>query len=159
MLPSKRPCKFFSEGRCNRGDACSFSHEARPGITTAGATSPSAVPVTSSRLCTFFLQGRCTHGALCHFHHPQAGTTAQLAARAATGVPQQEVTITPTTSVSREDTRGQIPCKFLTKHGGCQNSACPFLHDPRTPAEVGAVDDDAGDEVSHEQLPYAYRSC
>lgn len=52
-----RACSFFAQGRCNKGDACSF---ARLKDTTQ---QPSLRP------CSFFAQGRCTKGPDCTFAH------------------------------------------------------------------------------------------
>jgi len=58
-------CRFYLEGTCNKGDACTFSHgdEANAATPTARASLP----------CRFFEQGTCTKGDACPFSHQGAG--------------------------------------------------------------------------------------
>jgi hypothetical protein len=153
MSPFKKPCRFFAEGKCMKGEACTFSHEAESGNTTAAVASSQTALATSAQPCTFFLKGRCTHGELCRFSHPQNVATAQLAFRAATDFPQQKVMATPKPSTVQQDTRSQVPCRFLTKSSGCQNAACPFLHDLGGPIKASAGHEEMSSEVSLGQ-PY-----
>ena len=46
----KKPCSFFAQGKCTKGDACPFAH-------------------VSKKPCTFFAQGKCTKGEACPFSH------------------------------------------------------------------------------------------
>lgn len=50
-IPNPLPCKFFLNGRCSAGEACSFSH------------------VTNRPVCTFYLAGNCKHGTACAMLH------------------------------------------------------------------------------------------
>jgi hypothetical protein len=47
----KKPCSFFAQGKCTKGDACSFAH------------------VSIKKPCSFFAQGKCTKGEACPFTH------------------------------------------------------------------------------------------
>ncbi|KAL0479383.1 zinc finger CCCH domain-containing protein [Acrasis kona] len=53
--PTKMPCKFYQEGRCSKGSACTFSHEIEQ--------------KRSLDLCKFFLIGACTKGDSCVYSH------------------------------------------------------------------------------------------
>ena len=46
----KKPCSFFTQGKCTKGDACPFAH-------------------VSKKPCSFFAQGKCTKGEACPFSH------------------------------------------------------------------------------------------
>ena len=46
----KKPCSFFAQGKCTKGDACPFAH-------------------VSKKPCSFFAQGKCTKGEACPFSH------------------------------------------------------------------------------------------
>ena len=56
----RAPCKFYQEGRCNRGSACPFAHEGQ------------GQRQTERPLCRFFAQGNCQFGDRCHNRHDQA---------------------------------------------------------------------------------------
>ena len=48
---AKKPCIFFAQGTCSKGEACSFAH------------------VSIKKPCTFFAKGACTKGDSCSFSH------------------------------------------------------------------------------------------
>lgn len=56
-------CRHFLQGKCERGDACSFSHDAVQPLTSV-MSQPANVGV-----CRHFLQGRCERGNQCSFSH------------------------------------------------------------------------------------------
>lgn len=55
-----KPCWFYSQGKCTKGDECPFSHE--------GVPAPQ-IPAKSKRPCHFYSQGKCTKGDACPFSH------------------------------------------------------------------------------------------
>ncbi len=57
----KVPCKFFMEGRCTKGDRCTFSHALRPHRTPEEAR--------TGEPCRFEIAGRCLKGTECLFSH------------------------------------------------------------------------------------------
>lgn len=59
------PCKFFSQGRCAKGDLCEFSHDPE-------MYRPKLMDQKKPVLCTFFEQGNCIRGEACPFAHGQA---------------------------------------------------------------------------------------
>jgi len=58
------PCKYFAFGHCDRGRACTFSHNFVPGDKKVAA----GVKATSSP-CQFHAMGKCTKGSSCTFSH------------------------------------------------------------------------------------------
>ena len=76
----KKACKFFAQGTCNRGQACTYSHEiSYPGDPQSGtafailsphsATMPTSHAKTSGIPCRFHLFGRCKKGTECLYEH------------------------------------------------------------------------------------------
>ena len=62
VIQSKRPCRYWKEGRCNKGESCRFSHRGPQG---SGSTSaPSGAPrCRNGADCRFLARGNC------HFSH------------------------------------------------------------------------------------------
>lgn len=56
------PCKFFSEGRCNKGFSCEFSHDPE-------MFRPKSLAEKSASPCSFYERGMCTRGDACPFAH------------------------------------------------------------------------------------------
>ena len=123
-LPStSMPCKFFPEGRCMKGSACSFSHLER-----GESTSPSSfqlplhsktITTTSFSPCRFFLEGRCTKGVACPFKHPE-----QLGSRL------------PTSHLPSNHAEAVSVCTFFLK-GMCNNGRFCRFHHPE-PSDIAA---------------------
>ncbi len=75
----KGPCRFFAQGRCNKGDRCEFSHE-MPGQAQSNNNTPfggggwnnsstNNNNGTKKQPCKFFAQGKCKFGANCKYSH------------------------------------------------------------------------------------------
>eukprot|EP00929_Paragymnodinium_shiwhaense_P108260 TRINITY_DN7458_c0_g2_i2.p1 TRINITY_DN7458_c0_g2~~TRINITY_DN7458_c0_g2_i2.p1 ORF type:complete len:829 (-),score=129.94 TRINITY_DN7458_c0_g2_i2:32-2518(-) len=82
--PEMPMCKFYVEGRCNKGNNCPFSHrstsrrddsrdrtERRASHSAPPPSSRSAAPPVSAVLCKFYAAGKCDRGANCQFSHGQ----------------------------------------------------------------------------------------
>ena len=130
-------CKFFAQGFCRHGASCTFIHE--PGTNTGQLLAPvaPALPTTKklnlnpaattylndeakpAQTCHFFLQGKCNKGKECRYTHLPAILS------------PQQVRADPTYLDSPQlppDYRATVPCRFLSRPSGCQNSSCPYLH-------------------------------
>jgi hypothetical protein len=91
-------------------------------------------------LCHFFQRGTCKNGDSCRFPHQQDESTQNrvlsMASQSSWRVQPQPISLRPKddgqlqrhTSEAQSDPRAIIPCKYLTRPGGCQNSSCPFFH-------------------------------
>lgn len=60
----KIPCRFFAEGRCNKGTSCAFSHDPE-------SYAPKSLDQKTNMPCTFYEQGKCSRGEACPFAHGQ----------------------------------------------------------------------------------------
>ncbi|KAF2112895.1 hypothetical protein BDV96DRAFT_145698 [Lophiotrema nucula] len=110
-------CRFFLEGRCLKGNACSFDHPSTTQhVTTEPALNaiatnfqPSHHPVTFQPRapCIFHQKGTCKRGVLCRFRHDGPTVSA---------------------SVTR-DPRSDVTCSFYRKNTCGKGSACPFKHE------------------------------
>jgi hypothetical protein len=72
--PSQKPltpfvprvvCRYYMEGRCSKGDKCTFSHAVKPNVT--------ADQVRQVEPCKFHIAGSCMKGAACQFSHDLSG--------------------------------------------------------------------------------------
>lgn len=130
-------CKFFAQGFCRHGDSCTFIHE--PDTSTGQHLAP-VTPVlpTIEKLnlnpaamtylnevakpaqnCHFFLQGKCNKGKGCRYIHLPAILSPQQVHPDAICVDSPQLP---------RDSRATVPCRFLSRPGGCQSSSCPYLH-------------------------------
>lgn len=160
-------CKFFAQGFCRRGDSCNFIHE--PGTSTGQHLAPvTSVLLTTENLnpnpaavtyrneeakpaqnCRFFLQGKCSKGKECRYIHLPA-------------IPQQ---VHPDAVFANPpqlppDSRATVPCRFLPRPGGCQNSSCPYLHVADEPTAEKSSSQDlgaSGEEASSRFLTFGAR--
>lgn len=157
-----KPCKFFAQGFCRNGDSCDFIHgqnsfaqngivpvaSALPAIERLNihpaAASPLNAEAKSTRVCTYFLRGLCNKGDKCWNVHP-AGTNQTW--RIQPDIDPQasyQCQVDEGLLQTSSDSRSRVPCKFLSRPGGCQNNSCPFLH------TVGGHETEIGDNFDPE---------
>jgi hypothetical protein len=140
------PCKFFAQGLCRNGDSCNFIHErststqnhfgpvvsAFPAIERLNINPAAATHLNggtkSTRICTFFLQGSCNKGDRCSYVHPPAIVPPQQAHPDTISLDPYLGQQDESSPQAPSDSRARVPCKFLSRPGGCQNGSCPYLH-------------------------------
>lgn len=168
MASSKSiPCKFFAQGICRNGVSCAFLHEkvssAQSSLKTCGPSSPD-VPMPTidstavsyddehaegSQACRFFLRGCCRYGDRCRNLHTPTELRSQLQSSTA----YKEVKLVEQNTNSSQvsfDSRSNVPCKFFSRPGGCQNNSCPFIHVQSVKDQQDSQDVELEeDEVSH----------
>ncbi|KAF2126360.1 hypothetical protein P153DRAFT_297969 [Dothidotthia symphoricarpi CBS 119687] len=96
-------CRFFEQGRCAKGDTCSFEH-LRP--SSNASTPPFRVP------CSFFRKGACKNGVACKYNHTLVDSSS---------TPQSAPT----------DLKSKIPCTFYLRGLCFKGNDCPFNHSSR----------------------------
>lgn len=57
----KVPCRYWMEGKCSKGDECTFSHAVKPNKSTEEAK--------STDVCRYHIAGNCLKGDTCMFSH------------------------------------------------------------------------------------------
>lgn len=57
----RTPCRYFMEGKCSKGDECTFSHAVRPNKTAEEAR--------TEEVCRFHIAGSCLRGEGCMYSH------------------------------------------------------------------------------------------
>lgn len=144
MAPTKMtPCKFFAQGFCRNGDYCDFTHEQntstqnylgpvassfpaieRLHINPGAATHLNREP-KSTQICAFFIQGSCNRGDKCWYIHPPPIVPIHPDAISLRPPLSQQDESSPQ---APSDSRASVPCKFLSRPGGCQKGSCPYLH-------------------------------
>ena len=147
MAPTKgRPCKFFAQGFCRNGDSCKFIHEQKirtqnhfepvasafPAIERLN-TNPAAAThlnggTKSTRTCMFFLKGSCNRGDKCWYVHPLAIPPPQHIHTDAISLDPYLGQQDESSPQASSDSRARVPCKYLSRTGGCQKNSCPYLH-------------------------------
>mmetsp|Transcript_10412 Transcript_10412/g.18136 ORF Transcript_10412/g.18136 Transcript_10412/m.18136 type:complete len:369 (-) Transcript_10412:70-1176(-) len=125
-MPASTVCRHFLQGRCNFGDACSFSHEAEP-PPPSWARPP---PALTRQVCRHFMEGRCTYGDACNFVHPDQEDDDWSAQSTLVEAPAEPALQKPqawTRAASPSAVEGPICRHFL--EGKCTyGDACRFSH-------------------------------
>lgn len=114
------PCRFFLQGRCNRGARCAFEH-AQPeseGGSTLRADATSFVPnapastclvsspsILFSQPCRFFSKGSCTKGEACSYRHITSTVEHEVPTRSDSFSPHRRVSISAVQSNSTDAAR------------------------------------------------------
>ena len=109
VLQSKRPCRFWKEGRCTKGEDCRFSHRGpqSPGPTSAPLGRPYASKCRNGAGCRFLARGSC------NFSHSRE--------EAGQGKPDHERRSHP--QGAQQEGR---KCWYPTN---CRRQQCSFTHD------------------------------
>ena len=147
MAPTKAtPCRFFAQGLCRNGDSCYFIHEPNVSPQSHFEHAVSAFPAVerpyinlavanhlngrakSNTICRFFMQGSCNKSDKCLFIHPSAILPPQQALPDAISPGPRLGQLSENSPEAPSDSRARVPCKFLSRPSGCQNSSCPYLH-------------------------------
>lgn len=61
LVVPKVPCRYWMEGKCSKGDECTFSHAIKPNKTADEAK--------SEEVCRFHIAGNCLKGENCMYSH------------------------------------------------------------------------------------------
>lgn len=135
------PCKFFAQGRCNKGDFCAFEHQPPANGTDHLPALPDVDSLTTGRIvttlisanrdrkstCKFFLNGCCRNGGSCPFDHPPGKHP-----DAAFATPSAQVVLNQTggSFQSPNDSRKAVPCKFFLRNECRKGLSCEYFHPP-----------------------------
>jgi hypothetical protein len=117
VLQSKRPCRFWKEGKCTKGEDCRFSHR--------GPQSP--VP-TSAPLGRSYGPSRCRNGVGCRFLARGICNSSHPGEERSRGKPDHEHRQHP-----QEVQQERRKCWF---QNDCKRRQCSFIHD--TSADFGS---------------------
>lgn len=137
-------CKFFLEGTCQKGDACTFSHGEEP---------EARMPTDSSSTpCKFFAEGMCAKGDACEYQHAggSKGGKKGFAKGFGGGFGGGFAGLGPGGGFAKgaaaswkgagkamEQKGGQMPCKFFAMGTCAKGWDCPFAHGPSGGAKGG----------------------
>ena len=113
---SRVPCRFFSQGFCSRGSACTFAHDAVLGaVTAAEVTQVVSAQRAPTVLCRHFARGDCSRGNTCTFAHGpiRAVPAAQAVVR-----------------VARPQGARMVPCHHFARGTCSRGNTCTFAHGP-----------------------------
>ncbi|KAF8892077.1 hypothetical protein BD779DRAFT_1510726 [Infundibulicybe gibba] len=145
--PSANPlaifCKFFAQGRCALGDACSFRHSltvseyimlfrntnpnlwSKSGLSITSAPLPVSTPGPPPALgpCLFYPLGKCRNGDTCPYDH--IGDVIPDRPMA----PQKPNAPDPGCNFGGQSSRRR-PCKYFMEYGSCSKGEyCTFAHE------------------------------
>ena len=116
VLQSKRPCRFWKEGKCTKGEDCRFSHR---GPQSAG---PTSAPLGRSSA-----PSKCRNGAGCRFWARGSCNFSHTGEEQSQGKPDHQHRVHPQ-GVQQESRK----CWYPTN---CRRQRCSFVHN--TSADFG----------------------
>jgi Zinc finger C-x8-C-x5-C-x3-H type (and similar) len=148
------PCRFYLQGRCDRGSRCSFDHQqpGNEGRSTLRAGANPFIPNSDSftntgkspsilfaEPCRFFLKGSCAKGASCSYRHVVSAAALseqkQTSEETVAGQPDPFSTSRSQPNLTTDVTVLQKPvAEGSTARGSITNPVClliPFLYRPR----------------------------
>lgn len=111
LTPSKaftRPCKYYAQGFCVKGAACTFLHSTQDSMTIASQAGPEKSDTANPkfvRLCRYYIKGQCAKGADCTFIHP---TPEQLDAIKMKQTVSPSCSPVPSPKISDQDSRAHL---------------------------------------------------
>jgi hypothetical protein len=118
-------CRFYQQGRCAKGDTCSFEHpkSVTPGApwrnniatTTSRPSKPSWQSAAEPSICPFFRRGTCKFGDRCKQSHDLEGAA----------TPERPAAVY---------TRSNVVCAFFLRNACSKGTSCPFRHDVKSVA-------------------------
>ncbi|KAL9354582.1 hypothetical protein Peur_052552 [Populus x canadensis] len=121
-MSQRKPCKYFAQGACWRGDHCKFVHERKE-------------PQPLSRnVCTFYQKGNCTYGSRCKYEHVKTSWVASggAAGASSSSSPHQSVilsSIPASVGSSRDGKKEDRPLCSFDVAGDCPHGdKCSFVH-------------------------------
>ena len=104
MTTSKMiPCRFFAQGFCRNEDSCDFVHE-------RNTTSVPSIQPSGTVASTFPAIERLNINSAAAIH------------------PNDTISLGESSHQVPLDSRARVPCKYLSRPGGCQKASCPYLH-------------------------------
>ena len=134
-LQSKRPCRFWKEGKCTKGEDCRFSHR---GPQSAG---PTSAPLGRSEG-----RSRCRNGAGCRFLARGSCNFSHTGEEQSQGKPDHQRRAHPQ-GVQQESRKCWYP-------NDCRRQRCSFVHD--TSADFGNQRKAAVPNVWNNNMKYKY---
>ncbi|CAM9783410.1 unnamed protein product [Lampetra planeri] len=131
LPPKPKPkyaCKFYLEGRCTKGDECTFSHE--------------GIPANKREICKFYLNSFCSKGSSCLYMHNiliaqwRSQWRSQWLKRRSRWHSSKRQEIVPlamlrcgVTRLSNSEAQRDFPCKFYHTGTTCYaGDRCRFSH-------------------------------
>jgi hypothetical protein len=118
-----RPCTYFAQGTCRRGDSCTYIHD-QSGKDDTMAKNPAA------KHCVFHASGQCKKGDTCPFIHSFSSTSPRSSRQPA----QVWVDVDPVASpiiANRSSVVNHVAptyCQFHANGKCARGDACPFAH-------------------------------
>ncbi|KAJ8092739.1 hypothetical protein PM082_007068 [Marasmius tenuissimus] len=176
-----RPCTYWAQGNCLKGDSCTFRHDAAE----KGLHEPTAEPqrrpreeevadiysalfhLPPARNCVYWGQGICYHGASCIFRHdPAMRGTLERDDEARRLLVEEDLWGSDSVSQSSEQSRSAWTpyrdCTYWARGRCFHGEKCTFRHDPavrealysKAEAQRGPDEDSSGsDSASQSSQP------
>ncbi|GAA31229.2 zinc finger CCCH domain-containing protein 6 [Clonorchis sinensis] len=125
--PMQAKCRYFMEGRCNKGDSCPFAHDFQPtkkqelckfyavGVCSKG---PTCLYLHEEVPCKFYhFFGKCSHGDSCKFSHEPLTPESQALLNRIAGSTDQPSNTVGSVPDSCRPSRDDPPYSGFGEHG------------------------------------------